>query len=226
MPESIAHLQTPARQRAAETRSAQTRARLLQAGLQLFSALGVDGVRTRQLVDIAGCSQSAIPYHFGGKRELYAAVLERGAQAIADRLPLPATPPNDVQQAARQLQQLMRAFVIALLSVPDAGPRTLLLAREQIQPTAAFGTAHRVLFEPLHDALARCVACLRGADAGSASVETLLRTHALLGQAIVFAVSHGALRARLGEDAAAADAETIAAVVSGMALAAAAAAPA
>lgn len=219
MPEFIAPLQTPARRRAAETRSGQTRARLLQAGLQLFSALGVEGVRTRQLVDIAGCSQSAIPYHFGGKQQLYAAVLERSAEAIAERLPLPATPPTDAGQATQQLQQMMRAFVHALLSAPDAGPRTLLLAREQIQPTAAFASAHRTLFEPLHAALAECVACLRSSDASS--METLLRTHALLGQVIVFAVSHGALQARLSGGAPAAEVEMIAAVVSGMALAAA-----
>ncbi len=224
MPEFIAHLQTPARQRAAETRSEQTRARLLQAGLQLFSAFGVEGVRTRQLVDIAGCSQSAIPYHFGGKLELYAAVLKRAAQAISEQLPLPSVPPSSPRQAAQQLQQLMRAFVHALLTASDAGPRTLLLAREQIQPTAAFASAHRELFGPLHGALAECVARLRGTDASS--TETLLRTHALLGQAIVFAVSHGALQTRLGATAAAAEVETIVAIVGGMALAAARAAPA
>jgi len=224
MPEFIAHLQTPARRRAAETRSEQTRTRLLQAGLQLFSALGVEGVRTRQLVDIAGCSQSAIPYHFGGKLELYAAVLRRAAQAIAEQLPLPAVPPAGPRQAAQQLQRLMQAFVHALLTAPDASARTLLLAREQIQPTAAFARVHHELFGPLHAALAECVAHLRGADASS--METVLRTHALLGQAIVFAVSHGALQARLGETAAAADVETIAAIVGGMALAAARAAPA
>ncbi len=224
MPEFIAHLQTPARRRAAETRSGQTRARLLHAGLQLFSAFGVEGVRTRQLVDMAGCSQSAIPYHFGGKLELYDAVLQRCAHAIAERLPLPAAPPSGTRQAAQQLQELMRTFVHALLSAPDAGPRTLLLAREQIQPTAAFASAHRTLFEPLHTTLAACVACLRGSE--PSSVETLLRTHALLGQAIVFAVSHGALQARLNRGAPLADVETIAAVVSGMALAAAKAAPA
>ncbi len=105
MPEFIAHLQTPARRRAAETRSGQTRGRLLHAGLQLFSAFGVEGVRTRQLVDMAGCSQSAIPYHFGGKLELYDAVLQRCAQAIAERLPLPAAPPTGARQATQQLQQ-------------------------------------------------------------------------------------------------------------------------
>ena len=127
-------------------------------------------------------------------------------------------------RTTQQLQQLMRAFVHALLSAPDAGPRTLLLAREQIQPTAAFASAHRTLFEPLHSTLAACVACLRGSEPSSA--ETVLRTHALLGQAIVFAVSHGALQARLNQGAPLADVETIGSVVSGMALAAAKAAPA
>jgi TetR/AcrR family transcriptional regulator, regulator of cefoperazone and chloramphenicol sensitivity len=57
-----------------------TRARMIEAAIEVFGAVGYDGATTRQLAERAGVNQAAIPYHFGGKRELYLAA----AQAIAD----------------------------------------------------------------------------------------------------------------------------------------------
>lgn len=57
-----------------------TRARLIEAAIEVFGSVGYDGASTRQLADRASVNQAAIPYHFGGKRELYLAA----AQAIAD----------------------------------------------------------------------------------------------------------------------------------------------
>jgi len=60
--------------------SQDTRARMIEAAIEVFGSFGYDGASTRQLADKAGVNQAAIPYHFGGKRELYLAA----AQAIAD----------------------------------------------------------------------------------------------------------------------------------------------
>lgn len=57
-----------------------TRARMIEAAIEVFGSVGYDGATTRQLAERAGVNQAAIPYHFGGKRELYVAA----AQAIAD----------------------------------------------------------------------------------------------------------------------------------------------
>lgn len=61
-------------------RSAETRLRMIQAAIEVFGALGFEGASTRVLAERAEVNLAAIPYHFGGKRELYLAA----AQAIAD----------------------------------------------------------------------------------------------------------------------------------------------
>ncbi len=177
-------------------RAADTRERLLLAGLTLFSQLGLEGVRTRQLSEAAGVNQSAIPYHFGGKEGVYAAVLEQTAQDIAARLDLPDAPPATAREAAAQLEALMRGFATALLDSEASAARSLLLAREQLQPTPKFEAIHAGLFMPLHEAVTERVAAIRREAPDSR--DSILRAHAILGQAIVFAVAREALLRRLG----------------------------
>ena len=152
------------RTRQPRPRRRHARERLLLAGLTLFSQLGLEGVRTRQLSEAAGVNQSAIPYHFGGKEGVYAAVLEQTAQDIAARLDLPRRAArHGPLVAATQLEALMRGFATALL-IPRPPPRAaLLLAREQLQPTPKFEAIHAGLFMPLHEAVTG-----RGHPAGSA----------------------------------------------------------
>lgn len=61
-------------------RSAETRQRMIRTAIEVFGALGFEGASTRLLAERAEVNQAAIPYHFGGKRELYLAA----ARAIAD----------------------------------------------------------------------------------------------------------------------------------------------
>ena len=53
------------------TPSAETRQRLLDAGVRLFAEHGFKGVSVRDLSAAAEVNIAAINYHFGGKRELY-----------------------------------------------------------------------------------------------------------------------------------------------------------
>ncbi|UYO42736.1 CerR family C-terminal domain-containing protein [Rhodopseudomonas palustris] len=62
------------------SQSHDTRARMIEAAIEVFGSVGYHGATTRQLAERAKVNQAAIPYHFGGKRELYLAA----AQAIAD----------------------------------------------------------------------------------------------------------------------------------------------
>ncbi|MFA5257060.1 MAG: CerR family C-terminal domain-containing protein [Opitutales bacterium] len=52
---------------------------MIQAAIEVFGELGYDGASTRSLARRAGVNLASIPYHFGGKRQLYIAA----AQAIA-----------------------------------------------------------------------------------------------------------------------------------------------
>ena len=63
-----------------------TRRALLAAGARLFSEKGYAAVSVEDLARRAGVNKALISYHFGGKRGLYAAVLESGFAEMAFRL--------------------------------------------------------------------------------------------------------------------------------------------
>jgi TetR/AcrR family transcriptional regulator len=60
---------TPARTR--RSSADDTRGRILQAALDLFSERSFEGASTRQIADRAGVRQPLISYHFGGKEQLW-----------------------------------------------------------------------------------------------------------------------------------------------------------
>jgi len=63
----------PSRQTA---RSDATRARLIEVGVELFSARGFAGVGTEEIVERAQVTRGALYHHFGDKRDLFRAVHE------------------------------------------------------------------------------------------------------------------------------------------------------
>jgi AcrR family transcriptional regulator len=61
-----------------------TRERLVQAATRLFADGGYQGASVRNICNLAGANPGAVSYHFGGKRQLYRAVLRRAAEHLAD----------------------------------------------------------------------------------------------------------------------------------------------
>jgi TetR/AcrR family transcriptional regulator len=57
-------------------RSAETRAKILDAALREFSANGLAGARMDQIASVAGVNKALLYYHFDSKDKLYAAALE------------------------------------------------------------------------------------------------------------------------------------------------------
>lgn len=53
-----------------------TYTRLIETGIKLFGQHGFDTVSVRDIVKDSGANLSAVSYHFGGKEELYKAVIE------------------------------------------------------------------------------------------------------------------------------------------------------
>ena len=60
--------------------------KLIEAGIQLFGDYGFDAVSVRDIVRGSGANLSAVSYHFGGKSELYKAVIEFLTQEMKDQL--------------------------------------------------------------------------------------------------------------------------------------------
>jgi AcrR family transcriptional regulator len=67
-------------------RSEATRDALIVAARPLFAEYGYAGVGTEQIVQAAGVTRGALYHHFGGKRELFAAVYERLEADLARRI--------------------------------------------------------------------------------------------------------------------------------------------
>ena len=108
------------RQRA---KSEATRARGLEAALELFSTQGFRGTTMRQIAEKAGVSMGNLYYHFPAKEDIFEALIEEYWQRILD----PDAPLNQVFQgagfpddlealaaAAEQLVDENRAFVLLI----------------------------------------------------------------------------------------------------------------
>jgi TetR/AcrR family transcriptional regulator len=65
-------------------RSAETRARILDAALREFAARGLAGARTERIAEAAGVNKALIYYYFEGKERLYVATLEMVAERVRD----------------------------------------------------------------------------------------------------------------------------------------------
>lgn len=74
------------RQRTQAERTAGTRAALVAAARPLFAAKGYAAVGTDEVASAAGVTRGALYHQFGGKEELFAAVLEQVEEEIVQRM--------------------------------------------------------------------------------------------------------------------------------------------
>ena len=115
---------------------AATRANLIAAGRELFGQRGFDGASIRAITRSAGANLGAVTYHFGSKRNLYAAVLEEGLRPIARRVT------DAVRSGGTALDRMIRvveAYFEHLEEHPDM-PQLLLqeVAAGKRPPTVVF----------------------------------------------------------------------------------------
>jgi TetR/AcrR family transcriptional regulator len=92
-----------------------TRQALLEAGAALFAERGLDGASTEDIAHRAGVNKALISYHFGGKRGLYAAILESHFSRMTARL-------ERVEKDATDARQLFHAFLETFLEVARETP--------------------------------------------------------------------------------------------------------
>ena len=203
----------------------ETRRRLIDAGLRLFGAAGLDGVSTRALADAAQTNLAAIPYHFGGKEAVYLAVARHIVETTGAEIRTAAQAATaevdclSLDEAARSVGDLLCSVVRVIFQAPDAQARGGFILREQLQPTAAFDVLYEGFVEPLHLALSALVA--RATCQAADAPETITRAHGLLGQGLVFGMARQTLLRRLGRPSLGpADLEIILRAVAGLASAA------
>ena len=85
----------------------QRRSQILEAAARVFSERGYDNTSTGQIAEAAGVTRGLVHHYFGGKRELYLAVVEAGAELFPAALSTETRglPPAEV--ARRNLSALL-----------------------------------------------------------------------------------------------------------------------
>ncbi len=97
-----------------------THERILQAASHLFAQRGYEGASVRTICKQAGANMNAVSYHFGGKRNLYQKVIERGAEKRSANVErLLATPPRDRQDFEARILLFAEEVLVTHLEDPD-----------------------------------------------------------------------------------------------------------
>jgi AcrR family transcriptional regulator len=145
-----------------ETNShSETQRRIIEASGEIFADSGYRHTTIRAICDRAGVNVAAVNYHFGGKQNLYLAVLKHWRTKAFEENPLDLT-----LYAGRPPEERLRAFVATLLARvlnKDEGslfPR--LMAQEFIQPTSALDVIIEETIRPAFNFLSETVGQLLG----------------------------------------------------------------
>lgn len=142
------------------TKSARTRARILDAAAHVLSVKGYAGTRLSDVADCAELQAPAIYYYFGSREELIEEVmfcgiaeLRRHVQEVLDGLP-PDTSPMDriIAAVEAHLRHELEISDYATASIRNSGQIPERLRDRQLKEEASYGRLWRRLFE---DALAQ-----------------------------------------------------------------------
>jgi TetR/AcrR family transcriptional regulator, regulator of cefoperazone and chloramphenicol sensitivity len=163
-----------------------TSALLIESGIVLFGARGYDGVTTRELAHGARTNISSIKYHFGGKEELYRAVLEKIIREINELVgPLLLALRNGVAEAngnqdvlTRLARQFAEGWCRAALGDPRTQKRIPPIVRELIQPSRHFKVIYNGFFRVLYEVLGELLAAAHGQTAVDQQLQ--IRTHIIM----------------------------------------------
>ncbi|MEQ5125371.1 CerR family C-terminal domain-containing protein [Providencia alcalifaciens] len=182
-----------------------TKEKLINEGIKQFALYGINGVRTRQLAESAGVNQSAIPYHMGGKMGVYAAVIHKIAADLAQMSnvsvfdvqfeQLKAQASHEAIEAESLLRLLIKGLGLALLS-PGHEYYSILILREQLEPTENAEIIFKEFIEPFHSRLTSLVQFITNEDRATA----IISAHTLIGQVLGFVIAKKSLLKRLNQE--------------------------
>ncbi|MDL4614809.1 transcriptional regulator CecR [Enterobacter asburiae] len=184
------------------TKGEQAKNQLIAAALAQFGEYGLHAT-TRDIAALAGQNIAAITYYFGSKEDLYLACAEWIADFIGTQFhshveeatALLGQPSPD-RAAVRQLILNACHDMIRLLTHDDTLNLSKFISREQLSPTVAYQRVHDRVIEPMHSHLTRLIAAYTGRDASD--TETVLHTHALLGEILAFRLGRETILLRTG----------------------------
>ena len=162
-------------------RSADTRARLLEAAVEVFAEEGFRGATIQRICKLAGANIAAAHYHFGDKEGLYTAVFEYAERNAAERPP-PET--AEGKGPEERLRTHVTSFLSRLLDPGRPAWIARLLARELIDPTPALDGFVRRRWRANHAQLADIIRALLGPEATPEAVR--LCTLSVISQCVFY----------------------------------------
>jgi AcrR family transcriptional regulator len=180
----------------------QAKNQLIAAALAQFGEYGLHAT-TRDIAAQAGQNIAAITYYFGSKEDLYFACAQWIADFIGDNFrphveaaTALLNQPSPDKDAIRALILQAAQNMISLLTHDDTLNLSKFISREQLSPTAAYQRVHDQVINPMHSHLTRLVAAWTGRDPDD--TQTILHTHALLGEILAFRLGRETILLRAG----------------------------
>ncbi len=169
--------------------SQRTRAQLEEAGARLFARHGIDGVSVDEIAREAGVNKAMISYHFGGKDQLYGAILREALEAA--RAALEAIRALDAPPAEK-LSRYVAAFVTLQDGRPNLAP---MLVREVLSGGRYIDQTNAASFLSIFDSVRAIIA--EGVARGEFRPVHPLLAHLSLVGAIIFYFATEPFRNRL-----------------------------
>ncbi|MHB8345924.1 MAG: CerR family C-terminal domain-containing protein [Acidiferrobacterales bacterium] len=138
-----------------------TRQRLIEAAAVMFVEQGFSAAKVRDIVARAGANIAAVNYHFGSKGGLYAAVIQYHSAQVMEVLSQHVGDGIARTPEAR-LRDYIRSFLQRLLTDTPQFMMSKLVAREMVEPTAAFGLIIEKFVAPQYHTLSAIVRSIAG----------------------------------------------------------------
>ncbi|WP_243359945.1 CerR family C-terminal domain-containing protein [Fundidesulfovibrio terrae] len=147
----------------------ETKLRLLNAAGEVFSEKGFLCGTIREICALAHTNVASVNYHFGGKKELYEALLEHCHREGLRRHP-PDAGLKDGAQAEQALGAFIRSFLNRTLGHDGPAWSTRLMAREMADPSPGVARMVASSVRPNFDRLSAIVAALMGGGASDTDI--------------------------------------------------------
>ena len=138
-----------------------TRQRLLDAAGAVFAEHGFRRATVREICRQAKANVAAVNYHFRDKEGLYAAVLRETHREAHEKYP-PTLGLGPAPTPPERLHAFVRSFLLRLFDPGRPAWHGLLMAREMVEPTAAFEAVIEESTRPRYDLLQNIVRDLLG----------------------------------------------------------------
>jgi TetR/AcrR family transcriptional regulator, regulator of cefoperazone and chloramphenicol sensitivity len=141
----------------------ETRARLLEAAAEEFAEHGFRHAKVQNICQRAQANLAAVNYHFGGKEQLYQAVIHYSLES--DEALLSNLTADLASSPEERLRQFVKGLLFGMLSSGRPAWHGKLMMHEGANPTTALDLVIEHLVRPMHDLLHAIIADLLGANA-------------------------------------------------------------